>query len=126
VTVQRYLVLAFLCGAACLAVTIRSAAVNIFGLAGVPDYLVGPVPLSAGLAIGTFFITFFALMRHKQAVTFSTQVIRQMYKVTWPDREETMRATTVVCLSAVGSATFLALCDYFWAQVTDILIFTGS
>jgi len=126
VTVQRYLVLAFLCGAAALAVTVRSAAVNIFGLAGVPDTLVGPVPLSALLAVASFFISFFALMRHKTAVTFSTQVIREMYKVTWPDREETMRATTVVCLSAIGSATFLALCDYFWAQVTDILIFTSS
>ena len=125
-TVQRYLVLAFLCGAACLAVTIRSAVVNIFGLVGVPDQLIGPLPLSVLLAVAAFFISFFALMRHKVAVTFSTQVIREMYRVTWPDREETMRATTVVCLSAVGSATFLALCDYFWAQVTDILIFTSS
>lgn len=125
-TVQRYLVLAFLVGAACLAVTIRSAAVNILGIAGLPDYLVGPLALSVVLAVVAFFATFFALMRNKKAVTFSTETIREMYKVTWPGREETMRSSTVVVLSAVGSATFLALCDYFWAQVTDILIFTSS
>jgi preprotein translocase SecE subunit len=126
VTVQRYLVLAFLCGAVCIAATIRSAAVNIFGLAGAPDYLVGPLPLSMVLAILAFFITFFGLMRHKKAVTFSTETIREMYKVTWPNRQETHKATTVVVLSAVGSALFLAACDVFWARVTEVLIFNNS
>ncbi len=125
-TVKRYLVLAFLCGAASLATIMHSAAVNIFGLAGIPDYLVGPVPVSALVGVLTLFITFFALMRNRKVVTFSTEVIRELYKVTWPTREETMRSSTVVVLSAVGSALFLALCDVIWAQVTDVVIFTSG
>jgi len=124
VTVQRYLVLAFLFGALCVGVTMRSAVVNVFGVAGIPDYLIGPFSLSVVAAFGSAILTFFILMRHRTAVTFSTEVIREMYKVTWPDREETMRSTTVVVLSAVGSAAFLAFCDYIWAQVTDVIIFT--
>ncbi len=123
-TVQRYLVLAFLSGALCVGVTMRSAMINIFGLAGLPDYLLGPFALSSAVAFASFIATFFILMRHRKAVTFSTEVIREMYKVTWPGREETMRSTTVVVLSAVGSAAFLAFCDYIWAQVTDVIIFT--
>jgi len=69
-------------------------------------------------------ITFGALIRHPRAMQFSDEVIDELTKVTWPTREETVRASVTVVLTTAFVATLLAAYDYLWKNLADIFLFT--
>lgn len=123
----RYISVTFLGLAACVAVTIRAAAIDVLLMMGQADTLVGGVmSLSALIALGSGFVTFFGLLKTGSAVRFTDQVISELTKVTWPDREETTNSSLVVIVASLIFAGSLALFDYVWAQVTETFLFNAS
>jgi len=122
---QRYITLTFLTSAVLIAVTVRSAVVEGIAIAGWADPLfLNLIQLSVIIAIVTGFATFFAMLRHKQAVSFVDEVAVEMRKVFWPDREETINSTTVVIVSCFIITASLAGFDFIWAKVTSIFLFS--
>ena len=94
--------------------------IKTFTLNKLGTYVFGAV---LGLLAGA--LTFFILMRHKAAVQFTDETITELARTTWPDREETIRSTTVVILTTTFIAISLGLFDFVWKRVANIFLFTG-
>ncbi len=122
---QRFIVLAFLAGAACMGITLVSAASAILAMLGIPDLdVAGLMPRSTMVGITSGVLTFFLLMRNTRAVTFTSETITELAKVTWPDREETVRSTTVVVVATGFIAFSLAVFDFVWKRVANLFLYT--
>jgi preprotein translocase subunit SecE len=65
-------------------------------------------------------------MRNTQVVTFADEVIEELNKVTWPEKDETVNFTVVVVGVTLFIAAALGLYDYVWAEVTQMVLYTAS
>ena len=57
-------------------------------------------------------------------VSVTDEVISELRKVTWPDREETFRSTAVVVATSLFLALVLAGFDWLWGSLTSAFLFT--
>jgi preprotein translocase subunit SecE len=104
---------------------IQSAIVSGFAQFAVPDNrIAGLVTTSTALSVVGGAITFFILIRTRRALTFSSEVVGELLKVTWPTRDETVRASTTVVLTTLFTAGLLALYDFTWKNLADLFLFT--
>lgn len=55
-------------------------------------------------------------------VSFLKEVREELEKVAWPNREQTIRYTTLVIIVAVGVGLFLGGLDYILTGITAFLI----
>ena len=69
---------------------------------------------------------FLLLNRHPAVVGFTNEAWTELRRVFWPDKEETVRSTTVVIGVTLFIAFMLGLYDYVWAEVTRLFLFTKS
>lgn len=122
---QRYVILVFVIGAILTGMVVRSAVVSLFAQWAMPDnMLIGLLPTSAALGIVVGLVSFFAVLRHRPSVKFTDEVISELAKVTWPTREETVKATTTVVFTTLFVAALLGLYDLVWKNVADLVLFT--
>jgi preprotein translocase subunit SecE len=122
---QKYIVMSFLAAGALVGFTVRGLAIPLLAQMEVGDPLIaGLVNATALAGIATGVLTFLILNRHPLVVRFTNEVITELRKVTWPDREETIRSTTVVIGTTLFVATMLAIYDYAWAEITSVLLFS--
>jgi preprotein translocase subunit SecE len=59
--------------------------------------------------------------RHPKAHAFSTDVVTELLKVTWPSRKETQSSTVVVIVTTLILSGILYLFDTVWAQLTGLI-----
>lgn len=105
--------------------TVQSAAVSGFAQFSWPDSRVlGVLNTSSALAVASGAITFVALIRNTKAMRFTDEVVGELYKVTWPTREEAVRASTTVVLTTLFTAGLLAIYDFIWKNLADLILFT--
>jgi preprotein translocase SecE subunit len=71
-------------------------------------------------------LLFVLLNRHRKIVVFTDESVTELRRVFWPDKEETIRSTTVVIGVTLFIAFMLGSYDYVWAEVTQLLLFTKS
>ena len=122
---QRYITLTFLCAAALVGITVRSAVVEAIAIGGWADPLfLNLIQLSVLIAFASGLASFFVMLRNKQAVSFVDEVVVECRKVFWPDREETINSTTIVIVSCFIITGSLAMFDFIWAKVTGIFLFS--
>jgi preprotein translocase subunit SecE len=122
---QKYIVMSFLAAGTLVGFTVRGLAIPLLAQLEMGDPLVaGLINATSltGLVTGVF--TFLILNRHPLVVKFTNEVITELRKVTWPDREETIRSTTVVIGTTLFVATMLAIYDFAWAEITSVLLFS--
>ena len=55
---------------------------------------------------------------------YINETIGELRKVTWPDREETLRSTMVVVATSLFLAGVLAGFDWLWGSRTSAFLFT--
>ncbi len=123
-TKQRYVILVFVLTAILVGVTLQSAFVSLFlQLAYNDNVWFGVVNTSTALAFVGGAGTFFGLVRTRTAVNFTTEVVGELLRVTWPTREETMRASTTVVLTTLFTAALLAVYDFTWKSLADFFLF---
>ena len=122
---QRYVLLAFVLGAIMVGVTLQAALTSGFAQFAVPDNrLGGLVSTSTAISIFGALLTGVVLVRSKRAMTFSTEVVGELLRVTWPSRDEAVRASTTVVLTTLFTATLLAVYDFTWKNLADLILFT--
>jgi len=127
VSYQRFIYLTFLAGAFTVALTVRSASVATLAALGRPDNMVGGMfPLSVLLAGGSGLITFFVAIRSREAVIFTNEVIVELAKVKWPDRDETVNSTLIVLVATFILAAALAFFDWGWGQITNTFLYSAG
>ena len=66
------------------------------------------------------------LNRHPKVISFTDEVLNELRKVTWPDKDETVHGTVVVVGLTLFIASALGIYDYVWAEVTQIVLFSQS
>lgn len=122
---SRYVLLAFIIGAILVGVTVQSAVVSGFAQFAYPDSrILGVLNTSSAVALLSGAITFVALVRNKKALNFTDEVVGEVVRVTWPSREETVRASTTVVLTTLFTAGLLAIYDLVWKNLADLVLFT--
>lgn len=115
--------------AAMLTVVVVSAAVDsAFAFFGVADIRVfgSPLALSSLIAIGSGAAVFIVVLRVRRWVTFIDEVVGELAKVSWPTREETVRASVTVVATTVFTAALLGGYDFLWKNVADYFLFTAG
>lgn len=55
-------------------------------------------------------------------ITFFKEVQEELKKIVWPNREQTIRYTTLVIMVAVAVGIFLGALDYLLTLLTTFLI----
>ena len=68
---------------------------------------------------GTLFLV---LMKHPRVNTVLEEVVSELKKVTWPNRQDVMRSTTVVLIMIFIASFILAGFDFFWGKVITLLL----
>lgn len=124
---MKYIYLTFLGAAVLLGASIRGLVVPFLASMEIGDpRLGGFIDASAvgGIVIGV--ATFFILTRNRPSYIFTDEVIAELRKVVWPDKQETVRSTLVVVSFTVIVAGALGLYDYIWAGITREFIFSAG
>lgn len=122
---QRYVMLAFILGAILVGMTLQSAAVSAFAQFMWPDnrILFGLLNTSTAIALAGGAATFTALIRTPRALQFTGEVVTELMRVTWPTRDETVRASTTVIVTTLFTAALLAVYDFTWKNLADVFLF---
>ena len=122
---QRYVLLSFVVGAILTGWAVQAACVSGFARFAVPDSRVlGLLNTSSVLAVAAAAATFVGLLRSLQATSFTDGVIGARVRVTWPTKDETVKASTTVVLTTVFTAGLLAVYDLIWKNLADLILFT--
>jgi preprotein translocase subunit SecE len=125
VSKQRYVLLVFVMGAVLLGFTVEAAASSAFAQFAIPDNRVlGILNTSSLLALLSGLGAFVILLRNRSALTFVGEVVGELVRVTWPTREEAVRASTTVVLTTVFMASLMAVYDFTWKNLADLFLFT--
>jgi preprotein translocase subunit SecE len=123
---QRWVVLSFIVTTVLTAWTVQAASVSAFAQFAIPDSRVGPVNLSTILGLVAGVVALLGLLRSQRAVTFTDEVIDELAKVTWPTREETIRASYTVVVTTLMVAVLLGLYDFVWKNLADLVLLHES
>lgn len=122
---QRYVLLVFLLCAVTIGATVQAGLVSGFAQFAVPDNrLLGLVSTSGLLALLAGGTTFAVLLRNRAANSFTGEVVGELVRVTWPTRDEAVRAATTVVLTAILTASMMAVFDFTWKNLADLVLFT--
>jgi len=116
----------FLAIAWLLLVSVQGLIVPILARLELVDYRLFGINVST---LGTLILgalLFFMLSTHSKAVEFTDDVIYELKKVTWPDKDDTVSNTVVVIGVTLFIAAALGIYDYVWAEVTQLVLFTKS
>jgi preprotein translocase subunit SecE len=109
-----------------VAVSIRGLAIPILARFEIGDAQFLGINSTSWGAIGLGSVVFFMLNRHPKVISFTDEVINELRKVTWPDKDETVHGTVVVIGLTLFIAAALGIYDYVWAEVTQIVLFSQS
>lgn len=124
---QRYVLLAFTLGAILAGLVAQSATVSGFAQFAYPDHrILGILNLSTLISLSVGAVTFVALIRNPRAIRFTDETVGELAQVTWPTRDETVRASTTVVLTTLFTAAVLAAYDLIWKNLADLILFTES
>ena len=116
---QRWIVLAFIGAAVLVGGMAQSASTSLFAQMAWPDQRIGPLTTTTILSLVLGLATFVGLLRTRRAVVFTDEVIDELSKVTWPSKDETLRATTTVVVTTLLVAGLLGLYDFAWNNLMN-------
>ena len=107
-------------------VALRGLAIPVMARFEIGDPIVGFMSASAMAAILFGLGLYVVLMRNIQVMQFSDEVIEELNKVTWPEKDETVNYTVLVVGVTLFIAAALGLYDYVWAEVTQVVLYTAE
>jgi preprotein translocase SecE subunit len=121
---QKYILLGFFCVATFFGFAIRGLAVPLLARLDVVDPQIGPLSGTGILGILVGVAIFLVMNRHSLIYGFSDESVTELRKVVWPEKDETVRSSTVVVVTTLFIALTLAMYDFVWARVTSTFLFS--
>lgn len=79
------------------------------------------LPLTGVLGFAVAAIAGMAVIKNQTTKTLGVEVVDELSRVTWPQREETTNSTVVVVVAVLISAAFIGLFDQVWGALTKSL-----
>ena len=123
---QRQVLLIFVVISIVSGATVQSASVSLFEQFAVPDTrFLSLVNLTTLLSLTAGAGTFVGLIRTPRSVAYFDEVVDELTKVTWPTREEALRAATTVVTTSAIVALLVAFYDLLWKNVADFFLYNG-
>ncbi|MEQ1564062.1 MAG: preprotein translocase subunit SecE [Myxococcota bacterium] len=117
----------FVIGAILAGATVQAGAVSALAQFAYPDNRwFGFVHTSTGLSVLVGGITFAVLLRSRAALTYTGEVVGEMLRVTWPSRDESVRAATTVVATSLFVAGLIAVFDFTWKNLADLVLFQNQ
>jgi preprotein translocase subunit SecE len=124
---QRYVLLSFFLLAVVVGYTVDAAATSAFAQFGFPDNrIAGVLSTTSALAIVSGAITLGGLVRSRSALAFWGEVVGELLRVTWPSRDESVRASTTVVATTLFAAAVLAVYDFIWFNLAKLVLLNGG
>ncbi len=74
------------------------------------------VPLVLGLTV------FFVLLKHAHVNEVMEEVVSELKKVSWPNRDDVVKSTTVVLVCIVIASVILSIFDLMWGRMITFLL----
>ncbi len=122
---QRYVLLSFIAFAIMAGLVVQSASVSAMAQFAFPDNRIGGlVNTSTALSLVVGALSFGVLIRNRRALGFVSEVVGELQQVTWPSRDEAVRGSTTVILTTIFTASLLAVYDFIWKNLADLVLFT--
>lgn len=122
---QRYVLLSFVVLGTLSGWAVNSALVSAIAQFGYSDSRIGGVLLvSTAVSAVVGLLTFIVLSRTSRSVKFADEVISELARVTWPSRDETVRAASTVVSTALFAAALIAVYDFMWKNLAQFFLFT--
>ncbi len=120
---QRHVLLVFLVLAVLTGVTLQAASSSLFERLAVPDTHIGGLVYTTTLvSVAAGAGTFFTLIRNTKAIRYTDEVVDELQKVTWPTREDTIRAASTVVLTTLFVALVVTFYDFLWKNVAGYFL----
>ena len=86
------------------------------------DKFAEPKPVLVTLAAGALAMaTTIALYRHPKVSRISHEVVGELAKVTWPNRDEIRISTIVVIITSIIASAIVGAFDAAWSAITDLI-----
>lgn len=124
---QKYIISTFLGAAALVGFAVRGLLSPLLARFEIGDpELLGFINGTSLMGIVVGVVVFFTLNRNRSAYAFTDEAVAELRKVTWPDKDDTVRSTAVVVGTTLFIALTLAAYDFAWARVTSVFLFTGG
>ena len=121
-TTSRYIYIAFITLGFVVGLICRSAAEAAVVMGGGVDMALGGIlPLSSAIGIAVGLLTVVVLLKNVRVVRFTSQVIGELTKTSWPSRDETTSNSIVVIIATLIFSGSLAVFDFVWLNVTDTI-----
>jgi len=119
--------LTFVVGALLVGVTLNAATSSMVAQFALQNTRVfGLLSVTSLVAIVGAIGAFAYLIRSRQTLVFTDEIMQELAKVTWPNREETLRASTTVVVTTLLVAGLLGVYDFCWKNLADLILFTES
>lgn len=67
-------------------------------------------------------VCFFVLYKNKTANLFMDEVFIELGKVTWPQREETFKATIAVLIAVTIMGFMFGVVDWVWSRLVNFIL----
>lgn len=127
--IRKLTYISFVCASAMAGLVAWYLTGTIFDLASLPSTLffgeagaegtfsLQLTQLKMGIAVGVGAISFGVLFANTTAVEFTDEVFGELYKVTWPNRKETMASTLVVGVMVLVAALVFQIMDMVWGGI---------
>lgn len=104
-------------------ISITKASAAIFGWVNVTDLAIIGSQFTLSTLIGmaaTGGIAFYVL-RNPKAMEVSADVVAELKRVTWPERQETFAATIIVIVTVFIISIILGIFDLVWSRLTNFI-----
>ena len=123
----RFVMLTFVVGALLVGVTLNAASSSMVAQFALQNTRVfGLLSVTSLVAIVGAAGSFAYLIRSRQSLLFTDEIMQELAKVAWPNREETLRASTTVVVTTLLVAGLLGVYDLCWKNLADLILFTES
>lgn len=108
-----WVILTFVVTAFLVVIVTGSAVSTGFVYIGQPDIrlLGGMISISSLTSVIAGIVTFIVLIRNQKVMVFTDEVVGELARVTWPTRDETVRASVTVVFTTIFTASLLAAYD---------------
>lgn len=122
---RKYILMSFLAASVLLGMSVRGLGGPLLARLEVGDPLIFGIlnaTTLAGILVGSGL--FFFLNRHPLVYNFTDEVVGELRKVSWPDREDTLRSSLIVVGCTLIIAGSLGFYDFVWGRLTNLFLFT--
>ncbi len=123
----RYVVLVLIAASTLVGIALRSglsAGFAQFGLAD--DRIGGLVATTTAVSVVVAVSLFVIGLRSVRFLTFVDEVVAELGRVTWPTRQEAVRAAATVVVTAGFLALVISVYDVIWKNLANLILYNQS